>query len=78
MVPNVLNSAVAVRASVQVVRTFVRPREMLVAHRDLARKLAELEAKYDSQFQDVFAAIRQLMMPPESRKKKVGFRTIED
>jgi hypothetical protein len=77
MAANVLNSAVAVRASVQVVRAFVRLREMLVAHRDLGRKLAELEAKYDVQFQDVFAAIRQLMLPSDPRKKKVGFRTTD-
>jgi hypothetical protein len=75
MAANVLNSAVAVRASVQVVRAFVRLREMLVAHRDLARKLAELEARYDIQFQEVFSAIRQLMAPPDPRKRKVGFRT---
>ena len=78
MAANVLSSEVAVRASVQVVRAFVRLREMLGAHRELARKLADLEMKYDAQFQEVFAAIRKLMTPPDPPKRKIGFRTTEE
>ena len=57
-------------------RTFVRLREWLVAHSDLARKLAELEQKYDEQFQAVFQAIRQRMVPPSKPAKgRIGFHT---
>jgi hypothetical protein len=74
MAANVLNSRVAVAASIQVVRAFVRLREILASHKDLARKLEELEKKYDKKFQVVFEAIRQLMAPPpEPRKRHIGF-----
>jgi hypothetical protein len=77
MAANVLNNPVAVRASLQVVRAFVRLREMLATHKDLARKLEALEKKYDSQFKVVFDAIRHLMAQPEPKEKKIGFRTRE-
>jgi hypothetical protein len=55
-------------------RTFVRLREMLATHADLARKLEALEKKYDAQFRVVFDAIRALMAPPpESRRGRIGF-----
>ncbi|MBI2083798.1 MAG: ORF6N domain-containing protein [Deltaproteobacteria bacterium] len=73
MLASVLNSKIAVQASVQVVRAFVRLREILSTHKDLARKLEELEKKYDSQFRVVFDAIRQLMSPPPTRSKRIGF-----
>lgn len=74
MAANVLNSERAVQASVQVVRAFIKLREMLASNAELARKLAELEKKYDSQFKIVFDAIRQLMTPPTSKPKQIGFR----
>jgi hypothetical protein len=77
MLANVLNSEVAVRASVQVVRAFVRLREVLGAHKDLARRLAELEKKYDSQFKVVFDAIRQLMEPAKPKPRRIGFHAKE-
>jgi ORF6N domain len=77
MLASVLNSPIAVRASLQVVRAFVRLREMLATHKDLARKLEALERKYDSQFKVVFDAIRQLMAQPEPKEKKIGFRARE-
>ena len=77
MAANVLNSPIAVRAGLQVVRAFVRLREMLATHKDLARKLEALERKYDSQFKIVFDAIRQLMAQPEPKEKKIGFRARE-
>jgi ORF6N domain len=73
MLANVLNSHKAVQVSVQIVRTFIRLRELLVTHKDLARKLEEMEKKYDRQFQVVFEAIRQLITPPEKPKKQIGF-----
>ena len=73
MAANVLNSERAVRASVEVVRAFVRLRQMLASNAEMARKLEELEKKYDRQFKVVFDAIRQLMTPPETKRKLIGF-----
>ncbi|MFI5294441.1 MAG: hypothetical protein ACHQ0Y_05380 [Thermodesulfovibrionales bacterium] len=74
MLSSVLNSERAIEVNVQVMRTFVKLREMLAGHKDLARKLADMEKKYDSQFKIVFDAIRQLMKPDEPKKRKIGFR----
>jgi hypothetical protein len=74
MAANVLNSQRAVQASVQVVRAFVKLRRILASHTELAKKLAELEGKYDSQFKIVFEAIRKLMAPPVVKRKEIGFR----
>jgi hypothetical protein len=73
MAANVLNGERAVQASVQVVRAFVRLRQMLASNTELARQLNELEGKYDRQFKIVFDAIRQLMSPPPPRRKQIGF-----
>src|SRR2546430_4338256 len=73
MAANVLNSKTAVQASVQVVRAFIRLRQMLTSNAELARKLGELESKYDAQFSVVFDAIRQLMTPGEPQRKQIGF-----
>jgi hypothetical protein len=75
MAAKVLNSERAVQASVQVVRAFVRLRQMLASNTALARKLEELEGKYDRQFKVVFDAIRQLMSPPPPRRKQIGFHS---
>jgi hypothetical protein len=77
MLANVLNSHKAVQVSVQIVRTFIRLREILTANKDLAMKLEEMEKKYDQQFRIVFKAIRQLITPTEKQKKQIGFR-VED
>jgi hypothetical protein len=79
MAANVLNSPVAVAGSIEVVRAFVRLREILSTHKDLARKLEDLERKlgqHDEKFQIVFEAIRQLMAPasPGPKKPRIGFR----
>lgn len=74
MLASVLNSPIAVHVSVQVVRAFVRLREIISTHKDLARKLEDLEKKYDHQFKVVFDAIRQLMAPPPlPPKRRIGF-----
>ncbi|HLN96958.1 MAG TPA: ORF6N domain-containing protein [Pyrinomonadaceae bacterium] len=73
MAANILNSKRAVQASVQVVRAFIRLRQMMVSNVELARNLSELERKYDAQFKVVFNAIRKLMTPPEPRRKQIGF-----
>lgn len=64
MLPSVLRSARAVQVNIEVVRAFVRLRQVLSTHKDLARRLEELERRYDAQFKVVFDAIRQLMEPP--------------
>ena len=73
MAANVLNSERAVEASVQVVRAFVRLRQMVVSNQELARKVEELERKYDAQFKIVFDAIKALMKPSEPKRKQIGF-----
>ena len=79
MAASVLNTPRAVEMSVFVVRTFVRLRQILATHTELARKLAVLEKKYDTQFQVVFDAIRELMTPPEPKKKRpIGFAPWEE
>lgn len=71
MVANVLNSERVIQASVQVVRAFVRLRQMLTSNTALARKLDELEGKYNRQFKIVFDAIRQLMPAPASARQRL-------
>ena len=78
MLANVLNSERAAQTSVQVVRAFVRLRQMLTSNAELARKLAALENKYDAQFKVVFDAIRQLMSPPARPKREIGFHVKYD
>ena len=78
MLANVLNSERAAQTSVQVVRAFVRLRQMLASNAELARKLAAMEKKYDAQFKVVFDAIRQLMSPPEKPKREIGFHVKHD
>lgn len=75
MLSSVLKSRRAVRVNVEIMRTFVRLRQMLATHAGLARKLDALEKRYDAQFKAVFDAIRQLMVPPEPKRKRIGFRT---
>lgn len=75
MLSSVLRSRRAARINVAIMRAFVRLRGILAAHKDLARKLADLEKKYDAQFRVVFDAIRQLMVPPDPGARPIGFRT---
>ena len=73
MLSSVLRSKRAVLVNIEIMRAFVRLRQILGAHADLARKLAALERKYDSQFKAVFDAIRELMTPPPAKKRPIGF-----
>ena len=75
MLSCVLRSSRAVQVNIEIMRTFVRLREMLQCNAELARKLAALEQKYDGQFRVVFDAIRQLMAPPSERSRRIGFRS---
>jgi hypothetical protein len=75
MAATVLNSPQAIEASVWIIRAFVKLRQVFATHKELARKLIELEQKYDKQFQSVFAAIRLLMREPEYLKPPIGYLT---
>jgi len=77
MLSGVLTSPRAIKVNVEIMRAFVRLRRMLASHAELARKLEELERKYDSQFKVVFDAIRQLMAAPQRPPKKIGFQLRE-
>lgn len=79
MLSSVLHSRRAVLVNIEIMRAFVLLRQMLSSNTELARKLAALERKYDSQFKIVFDAIRELMTPPEPRKKRpIGFGPWDD
>jgi hypothetical protein len=73
MLSSVLRSPRAVQVNIAIMRAFVKLREILATHRDLARRLYAMESKYDAQFRAVFDAIRQLMMPPEKPRRRIGF-----
>jgi hypothetical protein len=73
MLSSVLKSKRAIHVNIEIMRTFVRLRKLLLSHAELARKLAALERKYDSQFKIVFDAIRQLMTPAETKRRPIGF-----
>jgi len=77
MLSSVLNSARAVRVNIAIMRAFVKLREILATHRELAQRLKELEGKFhthDAQIQEVFDAIRALLQPkPDSSKRRIGF-----
>jgi len=75
MLSSVLRSQRAVQVNILIMRAFVKMRELLASHKDLARQLDALEKKYDKQFRVVFEAIRQLMEPPPAAKKEFGFQT---
>jgi hypothetical protein len=73
MLSSVLRSKRAVEVNIEIMRIFVRLRQLLATNAELSRKLEALEKKYDAQFKVVFDAIRQLMAPPELKKRKIGF-----
>lgn len=74
MLSSVLKSERAILVNIQIMRAFVRLREMIATHKDLAKRLDELEKKYDAQFKVVFDAIRELMTPPEAPVRRIGFQ----
>lgn len=75
MLSSVLNSARAVLVNIEIMRAFVKLRQMLASNAELSRRLDELESKYDRQFRVVFDAIRQLMATPARGRKEIGFRS---
>ena len=73
MLSGVLKSPRAVAVNIEIMRAFVQLRGMLASNAALSRKLAALERRYDEQFKIVFDAIRQMMAPPEPKKRRIGF-----
>lgn len=80
MLSSVLNSNRAIEVNIAIMRAFVQLRKMIGSHAKLSRKLSDLERKmgnHDEQIQAIFEAIRQLMAPPDTRTKKIGFTVKE-
>ena len=75
MLSSVLHSERAIQVNIAIMRTFVRLREMIGSNKVLARRLNELEKKYDTQFRVVFEAIRELMAEPDPKSRRIGFKT---
>jgi phage regulator Rha-like protein len=74
MLSSVLNSKRAIQVNIQIMRTFIKLREMLLTHKELKQKIEAMEREYDYQFKIVFDAIKKLLEPPEKPKGKIGFR----
>jgi len=75
MLSSVLNSERSILVNVEIMRAFVKLRQMLASNAELSRRLDKLESKYDKQFRVVFDAIRQLMTTPVRNRKEIGFRS---
>ena len=73
MLSSVLRSARAVHVNIAIMRTFVRLRKMLTSNEGLRRKIEEMEKRYDTQFQIVFTAIKEMLEAPEKPKRTIGF-----
>ncbi|MGZ8845159.1 MAG: ORF6N domain-containing protein [Pyrinomonadaceae bacterium] len=74
MLSSVLRSKRAISVNIEIMRAFVKLRQMLASNADLSKRLDELEGKYDRQFKVVFDAIRELMSPAVMARNKIGFR----
>ena len=75
MLSSVLRSRRAITVNIEIMRAFVKLRQMLASNAELSRRLDELESKYDRQFKVVFDAIRRLMTPPVPARKQIGFHS---
>lgn len=78
MLANVIKSTNAIKMSIAIVRAFVKLREIAITHKDLKRKIEAMEKKYDRQFKVVFEAIRKLLEPLPTTKKRIGFHPSND
>jgi hypothetical protein len=77
MLSSVLNSRRAIEVNIQIMRTFVRLRELMQSHKELWKKIQAMENKYDGQFKIVFDALRSLLVTPEKNQRKIGFTAAE-
>lgn len=74
MLSSVLNSDRAIQVNIQIMRTFIKLRKLLETHKDILKKIEEMEKRYDNQFRVVFQTIKKMMSPPEKPKRKIGFQ----
>lgn len=74
MLSSVLNSERAIQVNIQIMRTYIKMREVLSNYKEIVKKIEELEKRYDKQFRIVFEIIRELNNPPEKPRKQIGFR----
>ena len=73
MLSSVLRSERAVQVNIEIMRAFVRLRQLLLSNEEMSRRLDELEGTYDAKFEAVFKALRELMTPPNAPKRQLGF-----
>ena len=74
MLSSVLNSKRAIQVNIQIMRTFIKLRKILESHKELIRKIEDMEKRYDSQFKVVFETIKKLLQPPPAKEKRIiGF-----
>ncbi|WP_438482364.1 hypothetical protein [Oleiharenicola lentus] len=76
MLSGLINSPRAIAVNIEIMRAFVRLRQMIASSANLSRKLNALEKRYDEQFKAVFDAIRELMEPPTAAEREMGFHTL--
>jgi hypothetical protein len=74
MLSSVLNSKIAIQVNIAILRTFVKLRQLLIDHKDLANKIDRLEQKYDQQFKVIFTAIQQMLKEDSKSRPKIGFK----
>ena len=77
MLSSVLNSKRAIRVNIQIMKAFVKLRQLMNTHKDLKQKIEAMEKKYDRQFQIVFEAIKKLLDPPRKPAERIGFHPPE-
>lgn len=77
MLSSILKSENAISVNIEIMRAFVKLRNILASDKELSRKIFEMEQKYDAQFKVVFDTLRQLMQPPQMPKRDIGFRVGE-
>lgn len=74
MLSSVLNSKRAIHVNIQIMRAFTKLRAMFASHKELRRKIEEMEKKYDYQFKVVFKAVKEILEPPGQPKEPIGFK----
>ena len=78
MLSSVINSEIAIQVNIQIMRAFTKLREMIATHKDLLKKVEDMEKKYDENFAVVFETLKQLIIQEEQPKKKIGFHIEKD
>jgi len=77
MLSSVLNSRIAIQVNIAILRTFVKLRQLLIEHKDLAEKIERMEQKYDEQFRIIFTALQQMLQEESKPRPKIGFKQKE-